>query len=595
MKNKKVLVDYTSREFNSIKSDLENHARLYFPDSYKDFSENSFGSFILDTVSYVGDMMSFYLDYQVNESFLDTAVEYSNIRRLAKNGGYVHSGRPAAFAMATFYVVVPAAESGLGPNTNLIPILKQGAEITSDSGVSFVLLEDVDFSNPNNEVVASEFSSISGKPTKYALRAYGQIKSVSLFRVQLTVGTFEKFARIRVGPETIQEIHSVFDSEGNQYYEVDHLSQDVIYVNTTNPNALSDGVPEIIKPKIVKRRFIIERDNTGTYMRFGYSDELEDTSSNILDPSTVALKMSGKNYITDTSFDPSSLLGTSELGISPQNTTLTVRYYRNSGDSINLASNQLTSFLTRPLEFPGEPSAQQSINIRQSLEVSNDEPIIGNTRRPSSDELKYRTYAEMFSQKRAVTRNDYEAVVYNMPPSLGSVKRASMHNDPSSTNRRLSLYVISADQNDNLITTNSTIKQNIKTWLNKSKMLNDNIDVYDAIIINLGFDYEVIVDPTRDKNLVLNNVQRSLEEYVSDKMYIGEPFYITNIFNVINKVSGVIDTTKVTPILKLGANYSGAPISIDEMKSKDGTYLRAPKNVIYEVKFPRTDIRGTAI
>ena len=114
MSNKKILVNYTNRDFNSIKRDLEEHARRYYPDTYKDFSENSFGSYILDTVSYVGDMLSFYLDYQVNESFLETAVEYDNVRRLAKNTGYNHTGRPAAFGIATFYVVVPANSSGLG-------------------------------------------------------------------------------------------------------------------------------------------------------------------------------------------------------------------------------------------------------------------------------------------------------------------------------------------------------------------------------------------------------------------------------------------------------------------------------------------------
>ena len=147
MPKNKILVDYTSREFNSIKQDLEDHARLYYPDSYKDFSENSFGSYVLDTVAYVGDMLSFYLDYQVNESFLETAVEYDNITRLTKNIRYKTPGRPAAFGLATFYVGIPANTSGLGPDRNLLPILKAGAEMSTDDGTSFVLLEDVDFSN----------------------------------------------------------------------------------------------------------------------------------------------------------------------------------------------------------------------------------------------------------------------------------------------------------------------------------------------------------------------------------------------------------------------------------------------------------------
>tara|TARA_R100001079_G_scaffold79722_2_gene43691 strand:+ start:23835 stop:25619 length:1785 start_codon:yes stop_codon:yes gene_type:complete len=592
---KKILVDYTSREFNSIKNDLENHARLYYPDSYKDFSENSFGSFVLDSVAYVGDMLSFYLDYQVNESFMDTSVEYENIRRHAKNKGFKLSGPPAAFGMATFYVSVPANSVGQGPNRQLIPILKSGTEVATDSGVSFVLLEDVDFSNPKNEAVASKFSSTTGDATHYAIRAFGQVKSVSLYRIELEIGDFERFRQTRVGSSAIQEIHSVFDSNGHQYYEVDHLSQDLIYVNTTNPNALSDGVPQIIKPKKVVRRFVVERDINGTYLRFGYSNETDDTSNDIIDPSTISLKMSGKKYITDTAFDPTTLLKNNNLGISPQNTTLTVLFYKNSSDSINVASGQITNFVTKPLEFPGDISSSRASEIRSSLEVSNEEPIVGNTETPTSEEIKMKTMSEMFSQNRAVTRNDYEAMAYSMPASFGSVKRASIVNDPSSTNRRLSMYVISVDNDNNLITTNQTIKENLKVWLGKVKMLNDNIDIMNAKIVNIGFDYKIIVQPAYDKITALNSVNNALNDYFNNKMYIGEPLYLTEIFSLINRVEGVVDTTQVTPVIKDGSIYSGAPLSLSDIKSKDGTYLKAPKNVIFEIKYPKSDIRGTAV
>jgi hypothetical protein len=593
-KNKKNTIDYTSREFDSIKRDLERHARLYYPDSYRDFSENSFGSYVTDTVSYIGDMLSFYIDYQVNESFLDTALEYSNVQRLTRNMGYKTDGRPAAFGMATFYISVPASLSGVGPNLNYIPILKAGAEVNADNGTSFVLLEDVDFSNPKNEVVASRFSSASGKPTEYAIRAYGQIKSTALYRVEVEVESFVKFRRIRVGSQAIQEIKSVVDSSGHEYYEVENLSQDTIYINTTNANYLSDGVPEIIKPKIIKRRFVVERDATGTYLRFGDSSESDDEDGNILDPSQAVLKMSGKNYISDNSFDPSKLLNSKTLGVSPIDTTLTILFYQNSSDSINVAAGEIKNMTTKPLVFSQRPNDLELQTIRNSLEVSNDEPIVGATSVPSSEELKYRAYAHRSSQSRSVTRNDYESIMYLMPSKFGSVKRAAVINDPSSSNRRLSVYVISEDSEGNLITSNSTIKNNLKIWLNEYKMLNDNIDIYDAKIINIGFDYEIIVDPTKDKTLILNQVQQRLGIELSDKMYIGEPFYLTNIFNIINKVDGVVDTTKVTPILKTGTGYSSAPVGIDDMKSEDGTYLKAPRNVIFEIKNFNTDVRGSA-
>jgi hypothetical protein len=597
MPDKKILINYTNKDFNSIKRDLEEHARRYYPDTYKDFSENSFGSYILDTVSYVGDMLSFYIDYQVNESFLDTAVEYGNVRRLARNTGYTFTGRPAAFGIATFYVSIPANTSGLGPDRSLLPILKTGTEVRATTNTTFVLTEDVDFNNPKNEVVASKFNSTTGKPSEYAIRAQGQVKSTVLYRTTLDVGEFTRFRRLRVGPGSIAEVKSVIDSEGHHYYQVDHLSQDVVYINTTNPNAASDGVPQIVKPKIVPRRFVLEQDETGTYLQFGYGTDEEITTTDIAEPSQISLQMSGKPYITDAAFDPTKLLDSNTLGVAPSNTTLTVLFYQNDSDSVNVAQGNLNSVSITSMTFPNANGITDGFQsgVRASLEVSNDTAIVGNTSLPTSEEIRYRSYAAKAAQQRSVTRNDYEAYMYMMPAGFGSVKRAAVINDPSSSNRRLSVYVISEDGFGNLITSNSTIKQNVKQWLNKNKMLNDNIDIYDAKILNMGFEYEIIVHPSMDKVEVLNSVQRRLVTDLNNKMYIGEPFYLTNIFNIINKVDGVVDTTKVTPVLKTGTGYSSAPVSIEEMKSTDGTYIQAPKNVIFEIKNFNRDIRGSAV
>ena len=597
MSDKKILVNYTNRDFNSIKRDLEEHARRYYPDTYKDFSENSFGSYILDTVSYVGDMLSFYLDYQVNESFLETAVEYENVRRLARNTGYNFTGRPAAFGMATFYVIIDANTSGLGPDRSLIPILKTGTEVRATTGTTFVLTEDVDFGNPKNEVIAARFDSTTGKPSSYAIRAQGQVKSTVLFRTTSTVGAYARFSKVKIGTPAIAEVKSVIDSEGHEYYQVEHLSQDVIYINTTNPNALSDGVPEIMKAKIVPRRYVLVQDETGTYLQFGYGTDEEITTTDIADPSQVALKMTGRPYITDTAFDPTKLLDSNTLGVAPANTTLTILYYQNDSDSVNVAQGNLTTISISSMTFPNADGIRDSLQsgVRTSLEVSNDEAIVGNTALPTSEEIRYRSYAAKAAQQRSVTRNDYEAYIYMMPPGFGSIKRAAVINDPSSSNRRLSIYVISEDSNGNLIASNSTIKQNVKSWLNKNKMLNDNIDIYDTTILNIGFDYEIMVHPTKDKIEVLNAVNVRLRNELSNKMYVGEPFYLTNIYSIINKVDGVVDTTRVIPVIKDGTGYNSAPVTIEEMKSNDGTYLKAPRNVIFEIKNLNADIKGMAL
>ena len=471
--------------------------------------------------------------------------------------------------------------------------IKQVEKIKSDLSKK----DDEKKQNAKNEVVAGRFSNTTGKPTHYAIRSQGQVRSIVLFRAEAEVGGFKRFQRIRVGPSNIAEIRSIIDSEGNEYFEVDHLSQDVIYVETTNPSVRSDGVPSILKPKVVPRRFVVEQNSGGTYVQFGYGSDEEITVTDVTDPGQVALKMSGKPYITDYSFDPTKLLDTNTLGIGPRNTTLTIDYYANESNTVNVNAGNLNVVGDYLMTFPNSnqnSSTTTEQEVQDSLEVSNDEPIVGNTAPPTAEEIRYRSYATYAAQNRAVTRNDYEAYCYMMPASLGTVHRASVINDPSSTNRRLSLYVASLDGGDNLIKTNSTIKENLKTWLNKNKMLNDNIDIYDAKILNIGFDYQIVVDPTFDKMSVLNAVNRKLRQDMAQKMYIGEPFYITNIWNTVNKTRGVLDCINVRMRLINGAGYNTAPVSIEQLLSDDGTYLKTPKNVILEIKNFDKVVRGAA-
>ena len=596
MPKKKIKIDYTARDFDSIKSSLVDHASIYYPDSFKDFSENSFGSYIVDSVAYIGDMLSFYVDYQVNESFLETALEYENIRKLSRNEGYKYTAAPSVTAMATFYIIIPANTSGLGPRPDLMPVLKKGSEFSTTNSQTFVLTQDVDFGNDQNQIVAARFSNTTGKPTSYAVRAYGHVKSTVLFRTELTIGPHQKFLKIRIGPSTISEIKTVRDSSGHDYFQVENLSQDVIYVNTTNPNALIDGVPNSIKPKVVPRRFVLVQDETGTYLQFGHGVDNDSSVEDFFDPSQATLRMSGKNYITDSAFDPSSLLQNKSLGISPSNTKLTVFYYKNAKDEVNVAVGALNKVVLSGMEFPRSigNSIEESL-VKGSLEVSNEEAISGNTSEPTSEELRYMTYSSKAAQMRAVTRNDYEALVYIMPSNFGTIKRASMVNDSSSTNRRMSLYVVSQDGNGYLKSANLSTKRNLKVWLNKNKMINDGIDIYDAKVHNLGLSYRIIVDPTMDKFEVLSDVNKRLIEKFNEKMYIGEPIYLTDIYNLINKTPGVSDTVNVLVSDKFGDTYSTTGLTAESMKSKDGTYIRAPKNVIFEIKYPSQDIQGSAI
>ena len=594
---KKPVINYTSRDFESIKKDLVEHAKRYYPNSYNDFSDSSFGGLVMDSVAYVGDMLSFYLDFQTNESFLETSLDLNNIRRLASQMGYNYYGNPSSYGIATFYVLVPANSTGLGPDTTFIPTIKTGTRVKSQSA-TFTLTEDIDFNDPTVEVVAARFNENTGKPTEYALRAFGQVKSGVEFYTEIDVGTQVKFLRTRVSTAAVNEIISVFDSEGHQYYQVDNLSQEVVYLEQTNPNAASDQVRSILKPFIASRRFVVEQDQTGTYLQFGFGSENQIDQFGIVDPSQVVLKMTGKNYITDTAFDPNQFLGTDKFGIAPANTILKVTFGSNDSVNVNVPINGLIEVSSLSIEFPNDltaPNTGTQLTVRNSAEVTNDEIITVERAIPTPDEIKYRAYAVYSAQNRVVTKNDYEAYVYQMPRKFGKVSRVNVVNDPSGINKRLAMYVISKDNSDYFVNTNGTVKSNLKVWLNKNRMMTDQVDVFDAAIINIGFNYKYTTESGFSKTSVQADVNAAVRKLFAEKQYLGEPVYITTIYQTVNRVQGVVDTLKVTPLIKQSANYSNLGLEIDDVLSKDGTFLKCPKNCVFEIKYPDQDLKGTIL
>ena len=594
---KKPVINYTSRDFESIKKDLVEHAKRYYPNSYNDFSDSSFGGLVMDSVAYVGDMLSFYLDFQTNESFLETSLDLNNIRRLASQMGYNYYGNPSSYGIATFYVLVPANSTGLGPDTTFIPTIKTGTRVKSQSA-TFTLTEDIDFNDPTVEVVAARFNENTGKPTEYALRAFGQVKSGVEFYTEIDVGTQVKFLRTRVSTAAVNEIISVFDSEGHQYYQVDNLSQEVVYLEQTNPNAASDQVRSILKPFIASRRFVVEQDQAGTYLQFGFGSENQIDQFGIADPSQVVLKMTGKNYITDTAFDPNQFLGTDKFGIAPANTILKVTFGSNDSVNVNVPINGLIEVSSLSIEFPNNlntPNTGTQLTVRNSAEVTNDEIITVERAIPTPDEIKYRAYAVYSAQNRVVTKNDYEAYVYQMPRKFGKVSRVNVVNDPSGINKRLAMYVISKDNSDYFVNTNGTVKSNLKVWLNKNRMMTDQVDVFDAAIINIGFNYKYTTESGFSKTSVQADVNAAVRKLFAEKQYIGEPVYITTIYQTVNRVQGVVDTLKVTPLIKQSANYSNLGLEIDDVLSKDGTFLKCPKNCVFEIKYPDQDLKGTIL
>jgi hypothetical protein len=594
MPARKTPIKYTSREFDSIKNDLIEHAKRYYPDTFKDFNEASFGALMLDTVAYIGDILSFYLDYQVNESYLDSAIEYDNVIRLARQMGYKFKANPSSFGTVAIYVIVPASTSGLGPDTAYLPMLKKGTQLSSTSGNTFMLDEEVRFDDPSNEIVAARTDSTTGLPTHYAIRSYGRIVS-GIFSVEsVSIGSFERFRKIKLDSNNISEVVSVTDSEGNEYLEVEHLSQNTVYKEVVNKDDNKDTVPSLLRPLIVPRRFVVEREKNNIFLQFGYGGPSEIRTPSVAEPKNVVLQLNGRSHITDKSFDPYRLLNTDKFGIAPANTTLTITYRTNTAANVNAAAGSVTKVVNPLVEFAdrGSLSNTKVNEVISSFESFNEEPIVGDTRLPTSEEIKRRTIDFFATQNRAVTQLDYEALVYSMPEKFGSVKRCKIIRDPDSLRRNLNLYLISENSRGKLTTTNTTIKENVKTWLSRSKMISDTIDILDAKVVNIGVEFEVVADEESNKFQILSDCNQAVRDVLAITPYIGEPLYITDIYSALNKVKGVVDAKRVNITRKLGARYSTTRFNINEAMSADGRYISIPKNVIAEIKFPDTDIKG---
>ena len=589
------LVKYTNRDFESIKESLLDYKKRYYPNISKDQNESSFDDLMMDLVSYVGDQLSFYVDYSVNESFLDTAIEFNNVLKLGKQLGYKFRGNPTSTGIGTFFAIVPANAGGLGPDSAYLFTLKRGSELSSIGGNGFLLNEDIDFANPQNSVVVARVNESTGLPTAYAVKTHGKIISGRMVEEVINVGDFQKFLRLELSGRDISEVVSVVDSEGNEYFEVDYLSQDIIYKAIPNRADTSTTAPSLLRPFVVPRRFMVDRERTKTFLQFGFGSDRDVISDPLIDPTQVVLDIHGKNYISDVTFDPTNILGTDKLGIAPSNTILRVTYRVNTADNVNAAVNSVTQVVNPIVEFADMNSLNLEVvrGIIDSIEITNEEAIIGDITNPTVQELKLRIFDNFSSQNRAVTSLDYKSFVYAMPPEFGAIKRVNVIQDPDSFKRNLNMYVISEDNDGSLITTNQTIKENLKIWLQQGKMVNDTIDILDAKIINLGIDFVVAGDLEINKYDILNNCISVLRDEFSKKEEVGEPFSITRIHKRLQKAIGVVDVIKVRIYQKKGGNYSDVRIDIDSLITPDGRFINCPQNVIFEIKYPNQDLRGS--
>jgi hypothetical protein len=600
MANKKLVpIKYTSRDFNSIRADLIEYTKKYYPDTYKDFNDASFGSLMIDSVSYIGDVLSFYLDYSVNESHLKTSIEFNNILKHGYKLGYKYNPFASSSGVVTIYCLVPAQSNGIGPDLRYAPIIKRGTVFSAGEN-TFTLLENVNMASENFSVRVARTNADTGTPTFYAIKGYGSVISGILKTQTVDIGNFKRFLKISVADANISEIVSVTDSEGNQYYEVDYLSQNIVYKEIPNNSSDSAVVPNILVPLAAPRRFILEIDNENAFLTFGASDKISIENEDMLeDPTNFVLNKYGKTYVTDESFDPRKLINSDKFGIAPSNTSLTIQYRVNTVTNVNASVGAINEVSDLSIEFKDQTklNATSVQETRDSIIVENEDPIVGYITIPTSDELKIRILDNFAAQNRAVTERDYEVSCYSMPTKFGSIKRVKVIKDVTSFKRNLNLYVLSEDLNGKFTQASHNIKRNLKTWLEKNKMISDTIDIIDGKIVNLSIDYTIIGIPGKSKSEILSEANQAMVTFFQRIPEFGEPLMINDLLKVLKKVESVLDVKEIRVKNKTGGEYSSIPLNIDVSTNSpiNNSVVKIPLNVVWEVKFPNSDIRGTIL
>ena len=601
---------YLAKDFDALRNNLLEYARLYYPDRLRDFSENSLGGLLLDMAAYVGDNMSFYLDHQYGELDPTTAVEQLNIQRLLNQAGVPIVGASPALVPVTFYIEVPTTNINnvSGPNPDTLPIIKSNSTFQASNGTIFALLEDLDYSQTNSNgqlaVLANGQAKIgqkgsNGIPQTYILAMTGLCISGLETTENIVVGAaFTPFNQIQLVNPDVSQIVSINDLLGNIYYEVDALSNDTVYQNVLNTASDNDLVPQTIKVIPAPYRYTADVDllSRRTTLTFGggNADSLNDDI--IPDPSSFAISFPYTTTFSRISINPQQLLQTTTLGVAAANTTYQITYRYGGGLSHNVPAGSIQGVRQLNMIFPGNPSPALAGAVRSSLALSNKVQASGGEDAPTSDDLKSLIPAVKNSQERIVTREDLLARVYTIPANFGRIFRAAVRSNPNNPLATL-LYVVSRNPQGQLITSPDTLKQNLVKYLNPYRMISDAIDILDARIVDLQFTFDVLIDPSLNRTIVIQNIIQKLQSFFSVQNFqIDQPLVIDLIRNTIFSIPGVVSINDMhfTNVQGTVNNMTYSNVTFDVGSNTKKNILFPPPGGIFEVRYPNVDIIGKA-
>lgn len=597
---------FTARDFESLRSQLLDTARTYFPDKIQDFSEPSVGGMFLDFVATVGDSLSYYLDHSFRELDPSRAVEPDNIITHLRNAGVPIVGESPATVTLAFSFTSPAefVNGAYLPKLSAMPVILAGTSAVSFNGVNFSTVEDLDFAEKDRDgnflaqfVVASTNSD--GSPATFTVsRNVTAVSGVETTQNFVLDSNFIPFRELILLEKSISAIIDVRDSDGNVYYEVNSLSDDTVFQKVKNVGSDASQVPYYVRVIPAPYRFVrlYNPVTQTTTIRFGSGNSATLDDDIVPDPSDLSLPLYGRTVVPRLSIDPSSLLQTSTLGISPRGTTVTIRYRYGGGISHNVASGNINAINFLSLQFRKSPSASDALAVRQSITVVNPAAATGGDAAPTLEDLRGRITVARKSQQRVVTRQDLLARIYSLPNEFGRVYRAGISDNPANPMAPI-LYIVSRDSGGNLTISPDSLKQNISTYLNEFRLVGDAIDILDAQVINFGVKYSIYVSEIANKSQVIANVNQRISSALDRKFFnIDQPIVIDDITNVIINSDYVVSIIDLQVFPRFGTieDRTYSSVVFDFKQSSMKGLVRGNRGSIFELKYPSFDVIGSA-
>ena len=605
-------IKYVNKDFNEFRSQLLNYAQTYFPNTYTDFTPSSPGVMFMEMASYVGDVLSFYLDNQIQENFLQYARQSNNLYELAYMFGY----KPKTTGLATvdidFYQLIPSKTVGLDvvPDYDYALYVDTNTQVSSrSSNTKFIIEDPIDFtiSSSLDPTTVSVAQVSGGSPTYYLLKKTRKATSGTISSTSFSFGSPVEFSTVTINGANIAGIIDIVDSDGNTWYEVDHLAQELVFdgiknTNINDPNNYqnSDDTPYILQTKQVQRRFTTRFLNLTTLqLQFGSGNPSDNDENVIPNPSNVGLGLPFEKNKLTTAYSPTNFIFTDTYGIAPSNTTLTVRYLTGGGVGSNVNANDLTLLNTSAIRFlKNNLNSTTAQYIFNSVASNNESAASGGQDGDSIEEIRQNSISNFSTQLRNVTADDYLIRALSMSPRYGVVAKAYAEKPKADdANTTLDLYVLSYNSNGNLTTASTTLKNNLKTYINQYRMIGDTLSIKDAFIINIACDFEIITLPNYNSNEVIFRCISALQNYFSiNNWQINQPIILKDISVLIDNIEGVQTVNKVNITNKAGttSGYSQYAYDIAGATQKNIIYPSLDPS-IFELKYPNTDIKGRVV